>query len=523
MSSRAKHQMTAALFGIVLITVLSGIVLLQLFVGIFPTSRQTILVVDAAGQEQQIGETWATITITSDSGIFSEDTGRQPIVPLAGVTQQVDCKTNCKGTVEMDAVIINEAVSRFFGVPVTSLFAGVVAGITITYEDSTGKTFTVFSQVQNLSPDVEFFHDLTVDIIPVFNTPSSIDILAKLRAENAADGQGKLVYNMFERWVIVEIRNLWNPISPLDVTLNFQDFLNTKGKCLYMNFPGGWCNRSGLIEVNINVSPIPMTLGGSQTPDFGLGVSPQQLTLDKYGASSQTMYVVTRSVNGLSGTGTLQFVNFPDGVTIQGDKNVNLPADRDTSNLLTLAASSKSKNGTYMVTVSLTISEVSHTALMTIIIVDICPPDVCVSPTGKTTVLTATLSKQIYAQLEPVAINGRLTDAAALANPISNAEIQIISGANVALTYTGNDGKFTYLFTAPETTGTYNIQVAFRGIRGQFAQSGPVILTYSVTSQVSWIGTLIKNAWIIALAAVIIAIIVAYAWFMRPRSRMGGP
>jgi len=516
MSHRAKNQLM--LMGLVLIVIMVGIVAVQLFIGIFPSNRQAILVVGSNGQEQKIGETWATITIDSDSGTFSEDTSRAPIIPLASSGQQVNCVTNCKGKVSMDAITFTEPVQTFFGVPTTSLFAVVVAGITITYEDSKGQTFTVFSEVQDLSPDTAFFHDLTVDKIPVFKTPSSIDILSSLRSQNAANGQGKLVYNMFEKWVIIEIRSIWNPINPLTVTLNVNDFLTTKDKCFYINFPGGWCNRSGLVQVNIVVDPIPMTLGETTTPDFGMGVSPQQLTLDKYGASSQTVYVITRSFNGLTGTGTLQFADMPTAVTVQGDKTVNLPADGDTSNLLTLMASQQSVNGTYSITVSLTIEQVTHTALMTVVIVNICPPDVCVTPTGKTTNLAASLSKQIFAQLEPVTVSGRLMDGAG--TPVPSAEITITSGSNAVLAYTGNDGKFMYIFTAPEAVGTYSMTVFFRGIKNQFASSGPVALTYSVTGQVSWIGALLKYAWVIAIAVVVIIILAGAAMLTRKKPGM---
>ena len=260
-------------------------------------------------------------------------------------------------------------------------------------------------------------------------------------------------------------------------------------------------------EPSFSIPPITVT-----NPDYALSIVPQSLTMSTNPVNSGNLGFVTawaQTYNSLTGTfhvGAIQ--GLPTGVTT----TFETPNDPQATSSMTLVkvevrftVAQTATAGNYTATIPTTLGAAQHSISLLITItgnVNTCPSGAVCGLTP--TYLTATLSATDVNGLFPFTISGKLLGEGNNA-PVLGAVIYAHTSFSDAKGQTGSDGAYSITMFAPQTSGSYTIQVSYPG-DSQYSSAEPITLQL-IVRPVNWTIIII----IIAAIAVLIVILLAVA------------
>lgn len=504
--------MMAKAAGIILILIiLAGSVFGLFFIyPMFPsTQKQAVLVVGQNGNQIKIADTWLQGNITTDSATTPFRTTTQNVFGSVFRLSTIG-SVNSNGKVAYDVY----AVSYNFQNVCTQLLTGqhvdcsqvsvdtslidyrLSVTVSITAQEVNGTATYNIQQPTQTTEQMTFARQGLATI-----AASGIqDISSILRQKNAPYGDYLITVSVNEEWE-VWAQDLSKYLGQIDMLLCWVTNGLGDPKCV------GIYRLEGPFTVPIEPQTATVTFGSSTSATFYLA-TPDSITIGTLDGQTQAFTVSLLPWNGFTGVVHLTF-EFPAGITLNGagatETAITVPAPPIQ---YLIQANSQTELGNYTITTTAISGGITRTKTTSLIVVQ---HGTNINPTQNTQ-LTATTDQQIYAQLAPVSVTGKLTTANDVPIPNAPIVVQIQGTTSPTTVATGSDGSYKASVFAPNQQGTYTVNVEFKGN----SQYGPAstIVTFVVRQPV-----LSDYLVYIVLGAIIIISIIAVILYLRKGSK----
>jgi hypothetical protein len=215
------------------------------------------------------------------------------------------------------------------------------------------------------------------------------------------------------------------------------------------------------------------TCGGTASPDFTIGASPNSLTITQ--GSNGTSTITITSLNGFNSATTLSATGLPSGVTAAFSTNpVTPPANGSATSTLTLTASASATTGTATVTITGVSGSTTHSTTITLTVNASATPNFTIGASPSSVTVTQ-------------GGNGTSTITITSQNSFSSATTLSATGlpSGVTAAFSSNpvtppaNGSATSVLTltASGTATTGNATVTVTGTSGSLVHSTTIALT----------------------------------------------